>query len=332
MPSTRLFLRVTLAALVAAFVLWCASRLWLDLQSTSLAPVWQSWDLVLVATGLSLLNYLFRTIRWRGYLARLGHPLPFGFACLTYTSGFAFTLSPGKVGEVVRARYYTPLGIPLRDVTTAFCLERLLDALAMVALATCALTLFPSYSHAIWGVALGAGLIAVLALALPHMARASDSPLAAARLSRLPRPLARVLDGLGVALRTARPLVTPRALLVGLLLGLLAWGLEGLGLYVLSFMFPNPQLTVQVAVGIYAVAILAGVIALLPGGLGGTEAVMSALLLSQGYPFAAALLITLACRLVTLWFAVALGWAAIVALRIRAPILQEVSWRSPNSP
>jgi uncharacterized protein (TIRG00374 family) len=147
----------------------------------------------------------------------------------------------------------------------------------------------------------------------------------------LPAVVPRVMRSAGDALRAARPLVKPGAVLAGLALGLLAWGLEGAGLYVLSFIFPPAHLTLPLAVGIYSVAVLAGALSLLPGGLGGTEAVMTALLVSQGYPFAAALLITLACRLVTLWFAVVLGWAAIMALRVRRPVAQEVSWQSPNT-
>jgi uncharacterized membrane protein YbhN (UPF0104 family) len=107
-------------------------------------------------------------------------------------------------------------------------------------------------------------------------------------------------------------------------LGLLAWGLEAVGLYVLSLMFPTAHLGLAAAVGIYAIAVLAGAAAMLPGGLGGTEAVMTALLVSQGYPVAAAVLLTVACRLVTLWFAVGLGWVAILALRVRRPAAEVV--------
>ena len=71
------------------------------------------------------------------------------------------------------------------------------------------------------------------------------------------------------------------------------------------------------AVGVYAVAVLIGGISFLPGGVGSTEAVMTALLAARGYSVSQALLITLTCRLVTLWLAVGLGWVAVFALRQR---------------
>jgi glycosyltransferase 2 family protein len=346
MRLTRFLLRLLPATLVILFAVWCAVRLQSDLQATSLAPVWHSWDLVLVATLLSVANYLFRTVRWREYLAALGHKLPLGFTWLTYVAGFAFTLSPGKVGEVARARYYTPLGIPLRQVAAAFCLERLLDALAMLALAMIVLAAFPQYSIAIWGTASGVAGVVGLALVLPRMLRwsqATERGPGKRRTGRFAHASRRGLGRVGAVLEAARPLLRPKGLLMGLGLGVLAWGLEGIGLYVLSFMFPGSHLTLEVAVGIYAVAVLAGALALLPGGLGGTEAVMTALLVSQGYPFAASLVITLACRLVTLWFAVVLGWAAIMVLRVRGvlrphgvlrvgePALEEVTWQPPGT-
>jgi uncharacterized protein (TIRG00374 family) len=169
-----------------------------------------------------------------------------------------------------------------------------MDVAAVVALALCILPVLADHPGAIW----------TGAAALPSVTR--------------------VRKGVMDVLHACRSLVCVRALAVGMGLGLLAWGLEAVGLYVLSLMVPTVHLGLPVAVGIYAVAVLAGAAAMLPGGLGGTEAVMTALLVSQGYPLAAAVLLTVACRLVTLWFAVGLGWAAILALRMRRPAAEVV--------
>lgn len=73
-------------------------------------------------------------------------------------------------------------------------------------------------------------------------------------------------------------------------------------------------------VGIYAIAVLAGALSFLPGGLGGTEAVMGVLLVAFGADGATAVAITLLCRLATLWFAVALGGLAVAVLGMREPL------------
>jgi glycosyltransferase 2 family protein len=305
--------RYLFPGLVAVFAVACLFEFRGDLASLSLAPLARSWDLVTLAALCSLGNYAFRIVRWRHYLARLGWTLPFGFTALTYTAGFAFTVSPGKVGEMARARYYARLGISLPDVAGAFFVERLMDVMAMLVLAALIATTAPRYYVAIW-TAGGMVVVALLMLALtPWSAIASSLE----RTSRLPLAVIRLGTGIAKALGAARSLLSPGALLYGFLLGLAAWGLEGLGLYTLGSMIPDAHLGVAIGVGIYAVAVLVGAISFMPGGLGGTEAVMTALLAARGFTLADALLITIVCRVLTLWLAVLIGWIAVFALRNR---------------
>lgn len=97
----------------------------------------------------------------------------------------------------------------------------------------------------------------------------------------------------------------------------LAWGLEGLSLYLIADSL-GIGISLATGIGIYAIAVLAGALSFLPGGLGGTEAVMGVLLIASGADSATAVAITLLCRIATLWFAVALGGVAVGVLGIRA--------------
>jgi uncharacterized protein (TIRG00374 family) len=305
--------RYLFPGLVAVFAVACLYGFRGDLAAVSLAPLARSWDLVAMAALCSLGNYAFRIVRWRYYLARLGRTLPFGFTALTYAAGFAFTVSPGKVGEMARARYYSRAGISLSDVAGAFFVERLLDVMAMLVLAALIATTAPRYHAAMWT---AGGLVAVVLLVLaltPWSAIASSLE----RASGLPRVVTRLGTGVAKALGAARSLLSPGALLCGFLLGLAAWGLEGMGLYTLGSMIPEAHLGAAVGVGIYAVAVLVGAISFLPGGLGSTEAVMTALLVARGFTVADALLVTIVCRVLTLWLAVLIGWLAVFALRNR---------------
>jgi len=300
---------------VVGFATWCLYRIRGDLAQLSLARLAHSWDLVLLAVLLSLLSYALRIARWQAYLKQLGHHVTLRFAALTFTAGFAYTLSPGKVGELVRARYYQPLGIPLRSITAAFFVERLMDLVAMVVLATLLFTASSLYTGAVLtaGVLVLTVLLCLAVLPWDRLAGALTS------CPRLPPVLRRAASGLASSLAATRILLRPQALVAGFTLGLLAWGLEGTGLGWLSAMFAPAHLGLASAWGIYGVAVLLGSLSFLPGGLGGTEAVMTALLHAHGFPVSDALLLTLTCRFVTLWFAVVLGWLAVFALRPRAP-------------
>jgi uncharacterized protein (TIRG00374 family) len=133
--------------------------------------------------------------------------------------------------------------------------------------------------------------------------------------SRLPRLMRKVLVSVSSAMASTRPLLRPVPLMFGFATGLLAWGLEGLGLGVLTGIFPSSHLDITTAVGIYAIAVLVGGLSFLPGGLGSTEAVMTTLLVAHKFPIGDAVFVTLTCRIVTLWLAVFLGWVATLRLQ-----------------
>lgn len=281
-----------LYAAMLAFAAACFIAFRADIARISFDAIWAARNAVLLAALLSLFNYLLRTVRWSIYLAHLGYHFPASFTGLTYLAGFAFTLSPGKVGEMVRARYYKHAGVPLSSTAAAFFIERLMDVLAMTALALLGIAMAAEY-RVVLGLAAGVMVAVLAALAAMH----------------------RMLDGILRTLVSARALLHPGLLAFGFLLGLVAWGAEGIGLMVLGSLAPAVPLDWATATGIYAIAIIAGALSFLPGGLGGTEVVMIALLAAHGYPLPDAILLTLVCRILTLWLAVAIGWVSILALR-----------------
>ena len=300
--------------LIIAFAAWCLVAFRADFAQIPLRMLASSGDVLLAVAGLSLINYVLRIIRWRGYLSHLGYRFPLRTSAVIYVSGFAFTLGPGKVGELARARFYTPLGVPVAAVAGAFLVERLMDLLAIAALAALAVSAFAGLRSLLW---LAAALV-VLALAV----LACWSRIAARRRSSeatsLSRRLARFLNAVSESLGLGGELLRPRPLAVGFLLSCAAWGAEGVGLGILVSLFPTAHLGFLLAAGIYATAVLIGGLSFLPGGLGTTEAMMTALLTSRGLSLPQAMLATLLCRLLTLWLAVGLGWLAVFGLRRRA--------------
>ena len=95
-------------------------------------------------------------------------------------------------------------------------------------------------------------------------------------------------------------------------LGILAWFSEGAALWVILRGLDDPNVSLPWAVAIYAASTLVGAISTLPGGLVGTEATLVALLQQAGTARGPASVATLLVRVVTLWFAVLVGVAALV--------------------
>jgi glycosyltransferase 2 family protein len=120
--------------------------------------------------------------------------------------------------------------------------------------------------------------------------------------------------------RALADLMTPITFGAGTLLGIAAWGLQALALLLIARSFPGVGLGVAEAMVAYCAPLLAGALAMLPGGLGLTEASLAGALIHFGGPAVTtevAGAITIVVRLVTFWFAVALGFLALLTWQIR---------------
>ena len=269
-----------------------------------------NWILLL---GLTLLHFALRFWRWTLYLTHLGRSVPPVRNLLIYMSGFALTTTPGKVGETWRSIYLQPHGIPYSETMACFFAERYADLVVIMLLS---LLVVGQFGSALWPLVLGCLLLLGLLLGLRH----PRLPDVLERLQRRTRstPLTAVLKGLKQLLRAASRLLGLRSIGSGTLIGLLAWGAQGLILHMVLMLMGAP-VPPAVAVGIYALGLLAGALSFLPGGLGSTEAVMVLSLVALGVDAATAAAATLVCRVATLWFAVLLGLLAVFALQLSRP-------------
>jgi uncharacterized protein (TIRG00374 family) len=263
--------------------------------------------------GLSLANYLLRFLRWQLYISRFGHRLPAPRHLLIYLSGFAFTLSPGKAGEAVRSMYLRDHGVSYAESLASFFVERMLDVLAMVILAVLIVAAHPAYRGMIAGALLVVVLI-LIAVSRPGL------PLRLDRYStRRTGRAAKVLKGAADLLRSSTRLLQLWPLMWGIALGVLAWAALGLGFYMICQGL-HATISPLSAVGIYAMAVLVANAAIfLPGGIGGMEVVMVALLRDAGVSLQSAVLATLLCSHATLWLAVLIGIVAATIAEIPMP-------------
>ncbi len=299
LPVKRLLLVLGIAATAYALAL----LVWGDKPASYLYVLW-SWT-GLQALALCLLNYLLRGIRWRLWMAHYGRHFGWLEGLRLYLAGYAFTPTPGNVGEAVRGLMLAHKPLSLAQSLAIFGAERLADLLCLLLLCLPALGWLMPW---LWGHAsvqaalqsnpnLSGGLLAVASISLVLV-------LAVLRYYRK-----RLLQRFAWLGQAAQCLCWRPGLWFGLTL--LAWAAQGLALWLIcrALAVDLPLLT---AIGFYAVAMLAGALSALPAGLGGTEAVLTGLLVAQSATPAMALAITLLARLLTLWLAVGLGVAALL--------------------
>lgn len=270
---------------------------------------WHGWILILAC---SLTNYLLRFVRWLMYLKRFEYEIPHFLHFHYYMSGFALTTTPGKAGETIRSLYLKTHGVNFSHSLAMFFTERFLDVVVITLLATLAFLSFTEHG----GFILSAAIVLILFLPLLRSGLVVHSLQRLTVVIRYHRLRLLVLH-LSSLLDSARILLEWRMLYSGMLIGLLAWGIQGFAFYYILMMMQT-GVPWHIAMSIYAISLLAGALSFVPGGIGTTEAVMGLLLLNNGADPVIAVAVPLISRLSTLWFAVGLGLLSSLYLGIRA--------------
>ena len=275
-----------------------------------------------LAVGLALLlalgNYVIRFARWQLYLRVVGVSAPAPLSALVFVSGFAMSVTPGKLGELVKA-------VLLRDaagadparVAPVVVAERATDLVALVILGIAGVA---AYGLALPVVA-GAAVVTAAGILVLGWRRAAHA--AIALIGRLP-VLGRLAPKLLDSYDHMELLVRPAPLAWATALGIAAWLCECLGFALIANGFPGASVPVGLATLIYAVTTVAGALSFVPGGLFVTEASMTLLLVTaaQGLDRPAAVAATILTRLCTLWFAVILGLICLLFLRRWRPAVR----------
>ena len=262
----------------------------------------------LIILSCSFSSYIFRFIRWNKYIYSFHHVIPVKRHFAYYLAGLALTTTPAKAGETVRSLYLLPYQVKISQSLASFFTERLLDVTIMVFLASFLFFTFPelnkNYAYFILSILLA------LTILLPLLSTYLPQQFLLLIISKLKKnKLSQMLEHLVALLRSAHQLLTFKMLSQGLILGLIAWVLNGLVFYLILNKIGFP-IALSLALTIYAISILAGAASFIPGGIGATEAVMGLMLLAINSEPHIAIAAPILTRLATLWFAVCVGLLA----------------------
>jgi uncharacterized protein (TIRG00374 family) len=306
----RLLICLGLGILVMAVLAF-----WSDLSALESILSRFRWEFFPLALACTLFNYALRFLKWHYYVRRVGaRDLPAAASARLFVAGFPLAVTPGKVGEALKALWLSEWScVPFSRGLPVVLAERFSDGVAVLILAALGIFAVPS----LWP-----AFLITLAVSSGIIVLSQIRPLARAILDRMER-----LPMVGERIHPLREfyeagylLLQPLPLLLAVSLGTVSWMGEGVGFYLLllGLGLPPSASTLTSAVFVLAVSTLVGSISTLPGGLGAAEASITVLLLltvTADHALAGAA--TLLIRLATLWFGVSLGlvvWAATPSL------------------
>ncbi|HEV2108227.1 MAG TPA: lysylphosphatidylglycerol synthase transmembrane domain-containing protein [Thermomicrobiales bacterium] len=291
------------------------------------------WSLAAPVLLLTLANYALRFGKWEVYLRRVGIPrMELGTSALIFLAGFSMSLTPGKVGEVIKGvlvRRRT--GAPISRTAAVIAAERMTDGLAMLALAAIGLTQF-SYGRPILALTILLVIAVILVLQRPRLILH-----ALARFEGIPL-VGKTLVHAHHFLEASNVLLRPSLLGGAVAVGIVSWGMECAALFlILTGLGLDPSWhLLLVATFVLSVSSVFGAISMLPGGLGVAEASVAAMLLlliddptmTKGVAAAATLLV----RFSTLWFGILLGFVALAMLQRTRRVSSEDAFELTTAP
>ena len=210
----------------------------------------------LIILSCSFSSYIFRFVRWNKYISSFQYVIPLKRHFAYYLAGLALTTTPAKVGETVRSLYLLPYEVKISQSLASFFTERLLDVTIMVFLASLLFFTFPelnkSYTYFILS------LLFALIILLPLLSTRLPQQILRFIISKLKNgKISQILEHLIALLKSAHQLLTFKMLSQGLMLGLIAWVLNGLVFYLILSKIGFP-ISLGLALSIYAISILAG--------------------------------------------------------------------------
>ena len=239
-------------------------------------------NLVIFLSILSLVNYVFRSYRWKLLLEHYGMRVSFAESIKTYIAGLLFIVTPAKAGEVVKAELmHKRHGFSRKTVGFLVIVERVFDMLAHLLIGgITAFLVATGYVKSVWGV-----FVAFIAgVSLLYFFRR--------RLSLIQNELERLNDA--------------RLIAKSLIVSIMGWLFEGIQVW-LAVLYLGGGIGIAEAFFVFSASLIFGNLTFLPGGLGATEISSAGLLVLFGVAKGLASSVTFVTRFTTLWLGFGIG-------------------------
>lgn len=292
---------LTVVVFFGLFVVGDASQV---ISALLAVDLWRVGVVFLLATT----SYSVRFLKWEYYLRHLDVDIPLKTSLIVFFSGLMMVVTPGKAGEVWKAWFLRDLqNVPISQTTSVVGAERVTDLIALSAFAFLGLLIYQRSSVVLIGVILlfllSIGFLQWRTFCLRVLGWLETLPIVGSYATELEE-----------FYESTYTLFQVRPLSIAFIISLVAWGLEGVALWVVLSGFSS-EATLLAAFFVFGLGSVVGAASLLPGGLAAAEASMVGMLVIIGYTQTIAVSATVIIRVGTLWYGAILGTAVFVVYR-----------------
>ena len=269
---------------------------------------------IFFAQIIILFGIFLRFLRWRIYINALKLKSPLKIDFLIWMSSFAFLLTPGKAGEIIRSFFLKEkLNHSVAKTIPCILMERLSDGVSVLLIIS-----FNIYSlkklDINFFIPISLSFIFLFILVLLKKLKFIRSYILSFLSNLLPKKFS---ESSYESLASFDNLIEIKVFTLSSFLGICSWILESLSFWILLKGLNLNNISFEYATIAHLGAGLAGVFTFLPGGLGATEIGTTAILTLQNIPIKEAMTATILIRLMTFWFATLMGILALVIYNLK---------------
>jgi len=256
--------------------------------------------LLLVTSGWFVVFF-----RWHLLLRNAKISIPVKDSFLIFTSGFALTIIPGKVGELVKSQLLkTKFGIARSKTVPIIILEQFYTAIGIVTI---------SY-FGIWYFELGVYVLGLFTAVLIFVFILLSSKKAFNKIASLlekRRFTSKFVDPLSSSYDAIKNGFRGPITLYASGLSILFWLIEAISIYFILLAFGVEAIGFLTIISTYTTSIMLGILSFLPIGIGVVEGTLASFFTMHGIDVPLALTIVVIIRIFTRWYGVSFGFIAL---------------------
>jgi glycosyltransferase 2 family protein len=244
-------------------------------------------------------------LRWRLLCKNLGLKISFRTDLLVYLAGFALSITPAKIGELLRTQILRDKsGIQRTQTTPLIFIEKFYDLLGAVIVSSIGILYFPQIGI----IVLGGLILSIFIFILFSSKITFDKSIVILSKFNFTKNFIEPLSKSHEILKNS---TKTKIFLSSIILSILYWLTVSFAVLLVLKSLSIDSLGFTEIASTYASSLFLGALSFLPGGLGITEASFTGLLNIQGISLSMAIIIVIIVRLFTLWFGVGIGFIAL---------------------
>tara|TARA_Y100001936_G_C16087255_1_gene682732 strand:+ start:264 stop:1217 length:954 start_codon:yes stop_codon:yes gene_type:complete len=251
------------------------------------------------------LGWLALYFRWIILLKNVGYVLPHKKNFQIFLSGFPLSITPGKIGELIKSQLLKENFNTPRKVTAPIILvERFYNAIGIVII-----SIFGIWYFDFSGIVILITTCILITIFFILHSRTLFSKLI--DFSSKIKFLSKFTDSFKDSYDVINNSIKPKIFLTSSLLSAIYWLLESIAVYFILKSFGIDLFEITDVILSYTTSIILGVASFIPGGIGISEGTLIGLLSVNGLEFSTAVSITIFIRIFTLWYSVLVGFIAL---------------------